>query len=431
MNKITYILEEYIEPTMERVEENQILISIRSGSIYATPFIILGSLITLLVNFPGISIFFPDVSQWMQNYLTPLLDCTYGVSALVMMIGVVSIYAKEKEVDRIFATITAILAYVILTIYPGSSEANTQMSGIVEMVNTSYYISLDVFGFKAIILAIMTSLVSVKIFSLFYKSNKNQSNLYGKIFTFDIYKVILPISMTLIFFVLLKEICISITSQSVIDFVYSMITTPMLVIGKNIFSFIFVTQICANFLWFFGIHGTNVVNAVWDPILQTLSMSNLIAFQSGQDIPSIISSTFQNVYGITNVYCILIALILVARSKRLKKTYKMSLVPALFCISEPMLFGIPIFINPVLFVPYILCSSIQFIVAYILCYIGFAPVPILPVPWTTPIFINVLISSEWNFYGVLTQIILLIIGVIIWYPFLKILDRRYLCDENA
>lgn len=199
---------------------------------------------------------------------------------------------------------------------------------------------------------------------------------------------------------------------------------------KQYFSFIFVTQICANFLWFCGIHGSNVINAIWDPILQIMTLANMTAFQSGIHIPYIISTTFKNVYGITNVYVIIISLILIPKSKRLKKVTKMSLIPSLFCISEPMVFGIPIFMNPILFIPYILCSSLQFLVAYFLCVIGFAPIPVIPVPWTAPLFLNVLISTNWDIKGVLTQIILIIIGVVIWGPFIRVLDHKYLKEEK-
>lgn len=428
MDKITKLLENKIEPFMERVDENKVMIALKSGFVFTTPFIMIGSLVAVVINFPWLNVIAPDIYDWLSINATFIYDCTYGVISLLMLIGISSSYAKEYNLNITYSVITSILSFMVLL----SSDGNyININGITRQTNAQNIISLSLFDFNSLIFAVLTALFSIRLFVFFSHHNPTFKKLKKNVsLQYETFRVIYPTFLTLIVSLIIRNIFLSTHYLTLNNFIYEIITKPLVGIGNNIVSFVLITQVFANVLWFFGIHGTNVVNAVWDPILETMSIANISAFESGQAIPYIISGIFRNVYGITNVYVILIALIIVGKSKRLKKITKMSAIPAIFCISEPMVYGIPIFLNPILFIPYVICSSIQFLVAYFLCYIGFAPIPVISVPWTTPIFLNVLVSTNWDFRGVITQITLIIVGLFIWIPFIKILDKRYIKEES-
>lgn len=428
MDRLNIMLEKYIEPFMEKVDENAVMSALKAGSMATTPFLIFGGFIMIILNFPGLSQIAPDVSIWLNDALSPLIDCTFGFTGIIMLVGISTTYAKELEIHGIYATITAILCFMIVT--PFQVTQDVSVNGVLQTITLHNVLSTQVFGFRSMISAIIVALISVKIFAIFYHHNiiihmpKSIPELVGSAFT-----TILPSSFALLLFLIFRLLLEQTPFVSLTDCIYSLCITPLLGIGNNIFSFIGITQIIANLLWFFGIHGTNVVEAVWGPVQQTMSVANLEAFRAGVELPYIATSTFRSVYGITNVYVIMLSMLLVMRSKRMKKVAKISMIPAFFCISEPMMFGLPIFMNPVLLFPFLVCSSVQFGLAYLLCAIHIAPIPVIPTPWTTPIFINVLISTNWNFMGVVTQVILLLVGVMIWYPFMKMLDRRYQKEE--
>lgn len=429
MNRLNIMLEKYIEPFMEKVDENPVMSALKAGSMATTPFLVFGGFIMIILNFPGLMQVAPDLSLWLNDALSPLIDCTFGFTGIIMLVGISTTYAKELEIHGIYATITAILCFMIVT--PFQVEQEVVVEGITQMITFDNVMSTQVFGFRSMITAILVALISVKIFAIFYHHNiiihmpKSIPELVGSAFT-----TILPSSFAMLLFLVFRLFLQLTPFTSLTDCIYSLCITPLLGIGNNILSFIGITQIIANLLWFFGIHGTNVVEAVWGPVQQTMSVANLEAFRAGQDLPYITTSTFRSVYGITNVYVIMLSMLLVMRSKRMKKVAKMSMIPAIFCISEPMMFGLPIFMNPILLFPFLICSSVQFGIAYFLCALHIAPIPVIPTPWTTPIFIDALISTNWNIMGVITQVILLLVGVIIWYPFMSILDRRYLKEET-
>lgn len=429
MDKITLILEKYIEPAIGKFDDNKVMVSLKAGSIFTTPFLILGGFVSVIIYFPGLEKIFPSFFQWAVENLSIVEECTFGLSAIMMLLGVSSSYAKEYKVNTIYATITAFLCFLMITIFKDTQSI--MVDGVLHEVTVSNVIPVSAFGFRGIIVAILVSLLSVRIYA-YLTHHKVAIKMPESIppNTFNAFSAIVPAAGTILVFLIIRNIFLNSPYESVTNFIYQIITTPLLGVGNNIFSFIFVTQICGNILWFFGVHGTNVVNTIWNPILQTMTMANITAFKAGETLPFIVSNTFNTVYGITGVYVIVISLLLVAKSQRMRKVTKMSVVPAIFCISEPMVFGVPIFMNPILFIPYLICSSVQFLVAYVLCYIDFAPVPVIPIPWTTPIFINALLSTNWNWMGVVTQVILLVVGVLIWVPFIKILDKKYIDEES-
>lgn len=428
MAKIEQYLENYIEPFMEKVDENKVMSALKAGSMATTPFLILGGLVMIIINFPGLENIYPDAHAWLNEILSPLVDCTFGLSGLIMLVGIAVAYAKELEVHTVYATITALLCLMLVT--PFRVSQTVIVEGVSHNITLNGILSVQAFGFRSMITAIIISIISVRLFAFVYHKDlvlKMPKSVPPMVF--HAFTTIIPASLALLLFLIVRIILNATPFDSLTDCIYSIVITPLLGIGNNIFSFIGVTQILANILWFFGIHGTNVVQAIWGPILQTMGIANLEALRLGNDFPYIISDAFHNGYGITNVYVILITMMLVMKSKRMKKVAKMSMVPAIFCVSEPMMFGLPIFMNPILLFPFFVCSSLQFIIAYILCFIGFAPIPVIPTPWTTPIFINILIATNWNIMGVITQIILLLVGVIVWYPFLRALDHRYMKEE--
>lgn len=429
MKKFTDFIEQFIDPLMQKLNQYKIITALKNGTMFMTPFLILGGLAMVVIFFPGLDQVAPEVATWLSTNLGQLTDCTIGFMGLVMLVGVASAYSKEQEINQIYGVLTAILSFMIVTIF--SSTQEIMINDVPTTVTLNGVIPTGTFGSRSMITGIIVALVSVKIFSVIFHKNiviKMPDSVPPMVT--NAFVSVFPASGALIFFIILRIIFAATPYGSLTECIYTVITTPLLGIGNNIFSFILITQILANILWFFGIHGTNVVNAVWGPILSTMGVANLEAFRAGADVPYIISDAFNTVYGICNVYVIVIAVWLAMRSRRMKSVAKVASVPAMFCISEPMVFGLPIFMNPILMIPYIFCSSVQFAIAYVLCVIGFAPIPVIPTPWTCPAFINVLLATNWNFMGVLTQVILIVVGVLIWLPFMKLLDKSFLKDEE-
>lgn len=109
---------------------------------------------------------------------------------------------------------------------------------------------------------------------------------------------------------------------------------------------------------------------------------------------------------------------------------KASIGPAVFVIHEPVLFGVPVVLNPLLFIPFVFAYILQFVLVYVLAAVGIAPIPVVAVPWTTPILFSGFLSTNFNIMGTLVQVLAIIVGLIGYYPFIKALDKQYLAEEK-
>ena len=179
-------------------------------------------------------------------------------------------------------------------------------------------------------------------------------------------------------------------------------------------------------------NGGSVVGAVFNPILQTLSADNLAAFQAGQPLPNIISQQFQDLFatfgGCGSTLSLLIAMLLFCHSKRIKELGKLAFIPGVFGINEPIVFGLPIVLNPMILIPFMLVPTINIVISYVCMSIGLVPLCTgVAIPWTMPVVLSGFLATGWQ--GAVLQLLLLIMGVFIYMPFIKMMDRQYLEDE--
>ena len=187
-----------------------------------------------------------------------------------------------------------------------------------------------------------------------------------------------------------------------------------------------------HFFWFFGINGGSIVGSIMQPILTPLSMENLSAFQAGTVLPNVINQQFYDLFttfgGAGSTLSMLIAMIIVCRSQRIKNLSKISIVPALFGINEPVIFGLPVVLNPTILIPFLLTPLINILISYFSMVSGLVPFTSgVSMPWTTPVIISGFLTTGWR--GALLQLILVILGVFIYMPFVKMMDKQYKKEE--
>ena len=174
-----------------------------------------------------------------------------------------------------------------------------------------------------------------------------------------------------------------------------------------------------------------------DPIWYATRAENLAIYQTSVTAirPYIVTMDFINFFvfvtgsGITLPLTIIMAF--KCKAKRLKEIGKLSILPGLFNVNEPVIFGLPIVLNPMMLIPFVLAPTCSVIIAYMSMYIGLVPYPTgVTIPWTTPAPIaGWLMCNDWR--GGLLQIVILIVSGLIYYPFIKALDKKYVLEENA
>ena len=213
--------------------------------------------------------------------------------------------------------------------------------------------------------------------------------------------------------------------------IFEFLQTPLLNLGDTLGAMV-IAYIFLHFFWFFGVNGGSVVGAVFNPILQTLSLENMEFFKTGIGEGHIICQQFQDLFatfgGAGSTLSLVIAMVLFCKSKRISQLGKLALVPGIFNINEPIIFGLPIVLNPTMIIPFMLVPTVNIVISYFAMALGFVPICSgVNIPWTCPLGISGFFATNW--VGGVLQILLLILGIFIYMPFIKIMDKQYLKDE--
>lgn len=219
---------------------------------------------------------------------------------------------------------------------------------------------------------------------------------------------------------------------SIHQLIYTFIQTPLSNLGTGFFGLL-ITELMMTLAMFCGIHGSSVV-----PFMDALAIAaceqNAAAIAAGLPIPNIYSYGLLNTIqmgGIGATLGLAILLLVLAKSKRYRQLIKVAFVPQIFNIGEPLLFGLPIMLNPLLFIPYIGGVIVNTCVAYgavafglIARFTGVNP------SWTVPGILQGILTNSVPWQGALLQVVIILIDMAIWYPFVKIIDRQA-CKEEA
>lgn len=185
-----------------------------------------------------------------------------------------------------------------------------------------------------------------------------------------------------------------------------------------------------RFFWFCGLHGGNIAGSIMSPFLTANFLANSEAYAAGQALPHIFTSAFSSLWTTMGMLPIAITLILFAKSEQLKAIGRIGVVPALFCIGEPLTFGVPMVLNFQLAIPYFLNFVINGVTAYLATAAGFIGRTFVSVPWTLPHFLQAFLTTM-DIKAVLLYFILVVVNIIILIPFVKRYDKQLLEQEQA
>lgn len=186
--------------------------------------------------------------------------------------------------------------------------------------------------------------------------------------------------------------------------------------------------VVVRILWFFGLHGNNIAGSVVSVFLTQNLVANAEAVAAGQKPTYIFNSAFQN-WTTTGILAIVIALLIVAKSQQLKAISRISLVPALFNIGEPLTFGLPLVLNFDIFIPYLIVFALNGAIPYLACKWGFMNVPYISIPFTVPAIIKVFLMSM-DFRAIIVYLVNISLSILVMIPALKKYDRK-LCAQEA
>ncbi|GFH42562.1 permease IIC component [Lactococcus hodotermopsidis] len=418
-------------PAIMKFVSTKPMIAFRNGMLYTMPFSIIGSIFLLLANFP-----IPAVSTAIENaglsgYFNQAFGATFAIMAFFAAMGITSCYVKEQGIDDTLPAGMIAMAQFLLLM---SSEVTESESGNI----VGNIINKDWTGGKGMIVAIIVGLFVGIIYSWFIKHDiriklpdgvpPNVANS----FTALIPGVAIT-CLTLIVYIVFDKF-----NTTFFDWIYKVLQTPLQGMTSTLPGVI-VMGVVIPLFWFFGIHGSTIVGGIMGPLLTANSLDNKELVEAGKTLTranggKIVTQQFLDQYmtvtGAGMTIGLVVFMVFFAKSKQYKELGKLSIIPGIFNINEPVIFATPIVMNPIMLLPFILSPLCSGLLTYFAIYTGVVPMfEGIVVPWTTPPIVSGFLTNGWQ--AAILQAICLTMTFFIYLPFAKKMDQITVAQEKG
>ena len=389
---------------------------------------ICGSIFTLVKSIP----FDPWIqflsSSGLGDVLSIPVSITTDIIALYLVFAIGYFTTKAFQKDAFGGALVALGAFLLLTpfstvIYNADYTVATPVSGVIPVSSV---------GAQGMFLAIIAGLVSARLYVFCLDKNwkikmpdsvpPNVSSMFERM---------IPGGIVFIVFLIIRYGMSLTPFGTAQTCIYGLLQAPLTnVSGGLIGAIIFL--LVGQALWLLGIHGTMVTYVAMSPIMGVMNAENLSAFAAGTPAPhpewAILMLVIIGGSGATLALNMLMCSKL-CKSEQYKSIGKLSILPSLFNINEPLIFGTPLIMNPIAAIPFIFTSVINLLICVLLYHIGFFIPTGATISNFMPFFVaGGLLTSNWQ--GIVTFILLIVIDLAIWFPFFKTMDNKVYKEEQ-
>lgn len=411
------------------------IVAIKEGFMLTMPLTIIGSVFLLFAFIPvdGYSELMSGIFG--DEWATPLFQvvgATFDILAMVGAFGIAYTYVKYEGHNGVNAGILSIVSLLIVTsAFVVAPDGITKLGGVIPKA---------FLGGKGMIAAIIIGLVVGKIYS--YVLNKGWTiklpdsvpegvaNAFQSLIPGFI--IILLAFLTFIFFEVVFQ-------ETFIETIYNIIQTPLQNMSDSFWGALSIALLI-SLLWWCGVHGPVVVLGIMGPIITANALHNqslvntgidLVAGENAKIVTNQFVDQFITVGGSGLTFGLVCCMVLFARSTQMKQLGRLSFIPGIFNINEPIIFATPIIFNPIMLAPFILAPLLSVVMVYSSINLGFVgPFTAVQVPWTTPMILSGFIIGGWP--AAILQICVFAMTVCIYLPFFKYQDKlNYQEEKNA
>ena len=414
-----------------KVETNKYLGSIKEAFTMFVPFIIVGSfgsMLNILVSGAnGLAQWVP----WLSN-LSPAFTAINFVTISCMSLPIAFLIgyklAEKENLPQLESGLIGLLSY--LAVCPNT--ISTVVEGLKDPVVVNG-LGAGVIGAQGLFVSMIMSMVAVKFFGLLTNIDAIKIKMPDSVPTgiARSFNILIPIFIIITAFSVGGCLFNTFTGSYLNVWIYNIIQLPLQALA-NTTGGILVLALANQLFWFLGIHGGMVIEGVRGPLSAAGLAENISAVQAGGVATNILTRGFWTSFvvvgggGIT--LSLLIAIFIFSKREDHKSIAKFSLIPGICGINEPVVFGLPLVLNPIFAIPFILNSVIAAFIAVVATNIGFLTCGVLDCPPGLPVFVTGFIS--YGIHGIIVQAIILIVTFIIWVPFVLMSNKQAKLEQK-
>ena len=404
--------------------------ALKDGMVLSMPMLIVGSAFLIFANLPIQAAADALAAAGITDILNQAYGATFSISAMIAVIGIAYNYAKQEKQEPLSGGILALCTFLLLQPASIASASGDVVGNIIDKTWA---------GGQGMIGAIIVGLVVGKVYSWFLKKDIRIKMPAGvPVGVANAFSALIPGAVVIAAATLIHGIFTLGFHQTAIAAIYTMIQTPLQGLTDSLGGVI-IYAFLVSFLWFFGVHGSTICSGIMSGLFQANFLENqaildkgleLTVANGGHIVTQQFIDQFITVTGSGVTIGIVIYMFTIAKSQQLKGLGRLEIGPALFNINEPILFGLPIVMNPLMAVPFIATPVVIGIVQYFALATGLCPLyKGIVVPWTTPPIISGFLVGDWR--TALLQVVCMVISFFIYLPFVRKIDVMNVANEKA
>lgn len=407
-----------ISPILNKIQKSKLANGVSGGMMIAMPVTLFGAFAALFLNVPipawksfiaatGIAYALNVAIMFSTNFL-----------AVVFGVTIASSYAKQYKEDGTVPALLALVCFFIVTPFTTDKGVTT--------------ITMQWLGAPGIFSAMIIAVVSTRVY-IYIKQKGITIKMPSTVppVVSSSFSSLIPGFVSITIFIIVAALFAATPFKTMHQFIYNFVQTPLQGVGGNIVSIIILWTF-AQVLWFFGIHGTLVIYSVVLPIFTAMDAAQLAAYSAGEALPNITGRAFVSTYTMSaSAIGFALLMLFAAKSKQYKTLGKLTTIPALFGISEPLVFGTPLVFNFKFVIPFVFMNAINITIAYFLTVIGIVPrVAGISGMSGIPIIVTGFVEGSWKI--AVLQVALVGLSTLVWYPFFRKADKEaYELEQNT
>lgn len=440
MDTLEKFLNKFLGPVANWMSQSKFFSALSEAFMRTTPVTLGAAVLMIIGNFP-----IPAWMAWIESsgmkvHFDSVIGGTINAISLFVVFNFAYIYSRNEKQNPLSAGLLAVGSFLILMPQkievPTLETAVTTFPGkaVVTGIESQEAFGTFFTGGTGLMVAIFVGwLVG---FLFVWLNRKNLTIKMPDTVPTNVAESLSPALISGVIFTLFFVIRVAFSFtpfNSIFYFIYGIIQLPLQTLTSSPIAIIIIFT-AANILWFFGIH-PNMVYGVVMPMLLANGTANMNAFKDGQPLPFLLMGVIAQVCGNGfggqgGTYGLVVAMF-TAKSDRYRSLRKLAGPPIIFNVNEPLIFGMPLMLNPIFFIPMAIGPLVMGSSAWLMVkLLNFTELnPLISLPWTTPAPILMALQGGWK-YAVIF-LVAFALNILLWFPFFKVADKQALIDEQA